>query len=168
MDGLPVSAVRGISLCESFPLNAGYCSGCRPCQRPGPLGQAGQAAAIAHWPADAVVDDLQDNHPIPTPEEALEPYLAAARLTNPRVRFVGVALNTSGLSEAAAGRVLKVTAESLKLPCVDPIRTGVDPVVGAPGVARAAPLARVVRAGRVCPFAVGSHASTLDLGRARE
>jgi uncharacterized NAD-dependent epimerase/dehydratase family protein len=69
--------------------------------------------------------------PVLSPQFALEPYLAAARLTNPRVRFVGVALNTSGLGEVEAARTLKETSESLKLPCVDPIRTGVDPIIAA-------------------------------------
>ena len=66
-----------------------------------------------------------------SPDRALEPYLAAARLTNPRVRFVGVALNTSGLSETEAIRILKETSDSLNLPCVDPIRTGVEPIIAA-------------------------------------
>ena len=61
----------------------------------------------------------------------MEPYLSAARLTNPKVRFVGASLNTSSLSEAEADRILKSTAQSLGLPCIDPIRTGVAPIVAA-------------------------------------
>lgn len=69
--------------------------------------------------------------PVITVEKAIEPYLSAARLTNPAVRFVGVALNTSSLSAEEARRVLDEAAHSLGLPCVDPIRTGVDPIVSA-------------------------------------
>jgi uncharacterized NAD-dependent epimerase/dehydratase family protein len=65
------------------------------------------------------------------PDQAIEPYLAAARLTNPRVRFVGVSLNTSAMSDTDAANVLRSTAQLLGLPCVDPIRTGVEPIVAA-------------------------------------
>lgn len=68
---------------------------------------------------------------IPSLEEALDTYLRAARLTNRRARFVGIALNTSKLSAAAAATELAATAERLGLPCVDPIRTGVGPIVDA-------------------------------------
>lgn len=64
-------------------------------------------------------------------EEAIPAYLAAARLTNPRVRFVGIALNTSSVSAADAEEILSLTAETLRLPCVDPIRIGVDRIVSA-------------------------------------
>jgi uncharacterized NAD-dependent epimerase/dehydratase family protein len=69
--------------------------------------------------------------PVVSPEVALPPYLSAARLTNPQVRFVGISLNTSSLSPAEAEKILKSTAQSSGLPCVDPIRTGVDPIVAA-------------------------------------
>jgi uncharacterized NAD-dependent epimerase/dehydratase family protein len=69
--------------------------------------------------------------PVIPPEHALAPYLAAARLTNPKARFVGVSLNTSGMSEAEAKVTLRNTAQSMGLPCVDPIRTGVEPIVAA-------------------------------------
>jgi uncharacterized NAD-dependent epimerase/dehydratase family protein len=59
----------------------------------------------------------------------MPPYLSAARLTNPAVAFVGVSLNTSEMSEAEAEESLKKTSQSLGLPCVDPIRTGVDAIV---------------------------------------
>jgi uncharacterized NAD-dependent epimerase/dehydratase family protein len=62
---------------------------------------------------------------------ALEAYVSAARLTNPEVRFVGISLNTSTMNQAEAERILRNTSESLGLPCVDPIRTGVEPIVNA-------------------------------------
>ncbi len=64
--------------------------------------------------------------PVPSLEQAIPLYLSAARLTNPSVRFVGASLNTSTMGEAAARDVLQRTSQSLGLPCVDPIRTGVD------------------------------------------
>jgi len=68
---------------------------------------------------------------IPPLDEALDTYLRAARLTNPRARFVGIALNTSKLSATDSATKLATTAESLGLPCVDPIRTGVAAIVDA-------------------------------------
>ena len=67
--------------------------------------------------------------PIVPLAKAIEPYIAAARLTNPKVRFVGAAINTAALSADEAIAYLKMTADQLRLPCVDPIRTGVGLIV---------------------------------------
>lgn len=69
--------------------------------------------------------------PVVSLEQAIPAYLSAARLTNPRARFVGIALNTSSISAAEAEAVLRSTGDRLGLPCVDPIRTGVYPIVDA-------------------------------------
>jgi uncharacterized NAD-dependent epimerase/dehydratase family protein len=67
--------------------------------------------------------------PVVPLERAMERFIAAAQLTSPKVRFVGLALNTSSLSAGAAEEALSMTAERIGLPCVDPIRTGVEPIV---------------------------------------
>ena len=67
--------------------------------------------------------------PVVSLEDALPAYLAGAQLTNPSVRFVGIALNTSSVSAEEANDLLGRIGEQLKLPCVDPIRTGVDSIV---------------------------------------
>ena len=67
--------------------------------------------------------------PLVSPDEAIPAYLAAARVTNPEARFVGVSLNTADLGAAEAERVLRETSERLDLPCVDPMRTGVGYIV---------------------------------------
>jgi len=67
--------------------------------------------------------------PVRSLEEAIPAYLAAASLTNPGVRFVGISLNTSSLTQADADALLRDTAQSHGLPCVDPIRTGVAPII---------------------------------------
>jgi uncharacterized NAD-dependent epimerase/dehydratase family protein len=69
--------------------------------------------------------------PIVSLDQAISSYLDAARLTNPDVRFAGVALNTSSMNAEAAEEILSSTSRLLDLPCVDPIRTGVDPIVAA-------------------------------------
>lgn len=66
---------------------------------------------------------------IPTYEACFEAYLAAARLTNPAARFAGVCLNTSQLDAASAARATAEVATRVSLPCCDPIRNGVAPIV---------------------------------------
>ena len=51
--------------------------------------------------------------------------LAAAKLTNPKAKFVGASINTKGLDEAAAKDYLAKVEREIGLPTVDPIRTGV-------------------------------------------
>ncbi|MDA0656891.1 MAG: DUF1611 domain-containing protein [Proteobacteria bacterium] len=53
----------------------------------------------------------------------------AARLTNPSVKTIGVAINTSKLSEKECDRELKAATEETGLPAVDPVRNGVDAIV---------------------------------------
>lgn len=67
--------------------------------------------------------------PMPPLRETLEANLAAARLTNPAVVAVGVALNTSRLSAEAADRVCAQTEDLLGLPAQDPVRHGVARIV---------------------------------------
>ena len=70
-----------------------------------------------------------DGYAIPSYEACFEAYLAAARLTNPVVRFAGVSLNTASLDEASAARAIEETAARVALPCCDPIRHGVATIV---------------------------------------
>lgn len=67
--------------------------------------------------------------PVVSPEQAMPMYLSVARLTNPDARFLGIALNTSSLSPSEADDILSRTTKRLGVPCVDPIRTGVDMIV---------------------------------------
>ena len=66
---------------------------------------------------------------LPELAECLEANLAAARLTSPDVRAVGISLNTSGMEAEAGRRLCAVTADRLGLPCTDPIAFGVDPIL---------------------------------------
>jgi uncharacterized NAD-dependent epimerase/dehydratase family protein len=93
-------------------------------------GSQPDALVLCHDPTRASLNAFP-HVPIVPPGEAIPLYLAAARLTNPAVRFIGAALNTSGLGAHEAERVLRETSEALHLPCVDPIRTGVAPLVDA-------------------------------------
>lgn len=61
---------------------------------------------------------------LPTVEEVISQTLALGRLTNPSIRCVGVSLNTSGLSELEADRLVAAESDRLGLPVADPVRGG--------------------------------------------
>jgi uncharacterized NAD-dependent epimerase/dehydratase family protein len=91
-------------------------------------GSQPDALVLCHHPTRKTLTGFP-HMPVVDPKRAIEPYLAAARLTNPSVRFVGASLDTSSLSDSEARDVLEDTSQCLHLPCVDPIRTGVEPIV---------------------------------------
>lgn len=66
---------------------------------------------------------------LPELERCLQANLAAARLTNPDVQAVGVALNTSGLPDDKARATCIEVGELLGLPCQDPVTMGVETIV---------------------------------------
>jgi len=70
-----------------------------------------------------------DSFPIPAYDRCFEAYLAAARLTNPEVRFAGVGLNTSHLGAKEAARALAQLEAQFGMPCADPIRGGVAAII---------------------------------------
>jgi uncharacterized NAD-dependent epimerase/dehydratase family protein len=70
---------------------------------------------------------------LPSLEDCIEANLVAARLTNPEVRLLGFSLNTSLLDASAASRALREVEARFGLPAVDPLRTGVGPLVDAIG-----------------------------------
>ena len=67
--------------------------------------------------------------PLPDLVECLEANLAAARLTSPDVRAVGICLNTSAMDAQAARALCDATADRLGLPCTDPVALGVDSII---------------------------------------
>jgi uncharacterized NAD-dependent epimerase/dehydratase family protein len=66
---------------------------------------------------------------LPSLADCIEANLQAARLTNPEVRFVGIAMDTSRLSADQRKATLAAAEAELGLPCVDPVATGVGPIV---------------------------------------
>ncbi|MCE3289790.1 MAG: nuclear protein [Caulobacter sp.] len=68
-------------------------------------------------------------HPVPDLALCLERNLEAARLTNPHVVAVGVALNTSAMEAQAALDLCVEISERLGLPCQDPVAHGTNLIV---------------------------------------
>ncbi|MGE4221019.1 MAG: N-acetyltransferase DgcN [Alphaproteobacteria bacterium] len=69
--------------------------------------------------------------PIHSLRDTMAASVAAARLTNKDCRCVGVAINTSRMSEAEARDELARASDETGLPAVDPVRMGVAPIVDA-------------------------------------
>jgi uncharacterized NAD-dependent epimerase/dehydratase family protein len=66
---------------------------------------------------------------LPSLSECIAANVSAGRLTNPDVRCIGVAVNTRALSPPDAGRYLAELQDTLGLPCVDPLTTGVAALI---------------------------------------
>jgi uncharacterized NAD-dependent epimerase/dehydratase family protein len=66
---------------------------------------------------------------LPGIAECLEANLQVARLTNPKVRAVGIALNTSAMPEDEARALCTRTSDEMGLPCSDPFRFGADAIL---------------------------------------
>lgn len=86
------------------------------------------ALVLCHEPGRPHMRGLK-HCPLPDLGTALEANLSAARLTNPDVRAVGVALNTSRFDNAEAERLCRETEDQLGLPTQDPVREGVSRIV---------------------------------------
>jgi uncharacterized NAD-dependent epimerase/dehydratase family protein len=66
---------------------------------------------------------------LPEIGECIELNERCARLTNAGARVVGLACNTSSLSDVAAASAMRELEDRHHLPCVDPVRTGVGRIV---------------------------------------
>jgi len=86
------------------------------------------AIVLCHEPSRSHMRGLP-GWPLPSLSACLDANLAAARLTNEAVFCAGVAVNTSQLDADGAARFLEETSAALGLPCVDPMVSGVAPIV---------------------------------------
>lgn len=93
-------------------------------------GAQADALVLCHEAGRTYIDDDEAaGFPLPSLEEAITANLAAARLTNPDVSVVGLALNTSNIDEAVAQALLQELSAKHGVPAVDPVRTGVAAIV---------------------------------------
>ena len=86
------------------------------------------ALVLCHEPTRTHMRGLPD-FPLPGLTECMDATLRVAGLTNPDAKFVGVAVDTSRLSEQEAGEYLRRTEQELGLVTVDPVRNGVARIV---------------------------------------
>ncbi|MFV0449615.1 MAG: N-acetyltransferase DgcN [Vibrio sp.] len=91
-------------------------------------GSQADALVLCHEPTRVHMRGLPD-YPLPGLKECMEANIATARLTNPEVKFVGVSINTSALSESDAMTYMDKVESDIGLPVVDPFRQGVARIV---------------------------------------
>ncbi|WP_165313562.1 N-acetyltransferase DgcN [Vibrio ziniensis] len=91
-------------------------------------GSQADALVLCHEPTRAHMRGLPD-YQLPGLKECMAANIATARLTNPAVKFVGVSINTSGLSESDAMAYMDKVESEIGLPVVDPFRQGVARIV---------------------------------------
>jgi uncharacterized NAD-dependent epimerase/dehydratase family protein len=93
-------------------------------------GSQPDALVLCHEPTRTNMRNLP-HAPLPDIQACIDLNVAHGKLTNPDCRMVAVAVNTSELDEAAAAACLEDLRQKTGLPCVDPIRGGVGPIVDA-------------------------------------
>jgi len=91
-------------------------------------GSQPDALVLCHEPTRTHMRGLP-HAPLPDLPTCIDTHERSAWLTNPDCRVVGVSVNTSALSADDASRYLQNLQDELSLPCVDPIRVGVGPIV---------------------------------------
>jgi len=87
-----------------------------------------EVLVMCHEPGRAHMRGVP-GRPLPDLADCLERNLEAARLTSPDVRAVGICLNTSAMDPETAQRLCAVIEAQMGLPCTDPVRFGVEPVI---------------------------------------
>jgi uncharacterized NAD-dependent epimerase/dehydratase family protein len=85
------------------------------------------AFVVCHEPTRKTMRGV--SHPLPSIQDVIDRTIVEGKLTNPAIQCVGIAINTEHLAEDAAHAYLAETGKAHGLPCVDPIRTGVAPIV---------------------------------------
>ncbi|PZQ46696.1 MAG: DUF1611 domain-containing protein [Rhodovulum sulfidophilum] len=88
------------------------------------------ALVLCHEPTRPHMRGLPE-YQLPSLEALRDLALAMARIVNPEVHVAGISINTAGLGEAEAEAYLAEVAARMGLPTVDPLRTGVGPLVDA-------------------------------------
>lgn len=91
-------------------------------------GAQADALVLCHEPTRTHMRGLT-HQPLPKIAACMETNLAAAKLTNPEARFVGLAVNTSALERDAAERLLDDYSSEFGLPAVDPIAGDANPLI---------------------------------------
>ena len=90
-------------------------------------GSQPDAIVLCHDPSRTTIEDYP-HIPLPNLREAIRRYVEAAQLTNPAVRCVGVAINSSSLDDAAWTHYRQGVAGELGLPVCDPMLGGVEAI----------------------------------------
>jgi uncharacterized NAD-dependent epimerase/dehydratase family protein len=93
-------------------------------------GSQPDAIVLCHAPERLTIEEYPD-YPIPPLAVVIDAYLRAGRLTNRRIRCIGLSINSSEMVEDAWLAYRTRLGSELCLPVCDPMRDGVEPLVDA-------------------------------------
>ncbi len=93
-------------------------------------GSQPDAMVLCHAMGRAAIDEYED-YPVPDLRECVTQYERAARVTKRVSSIVGISLNTQGLSDDEALSACRDASTLTGLPCVDPMRHALDPIIDA-------------------------------------
>lgn len=91
-------------------------------------GSQPDALVICHDPLRRTLHSHPD-YPIVALGAVISRTIEAARLTNPAARAVGVSINSSQIAPGAAQALMRELESEYGLPCFDPLRSSLDPLV---------------------------------------
>ena len=91
-------------------------------------GSQPDALVMCHEPTRTHMRGLP-HYKLPSLQHCIDTNIAMARLTNPEARCVGISVNTSALDASAAESFLRQTEDAFGMPCVDPVRGSIAPIV---------------------------------------
>ena len=94
-------------------------------------GSQPDAVVLCHDAERSEILGLEGYYPVPPIHEVIDIVLAAARVTNPGCRCVGISVNTSRMTDAERDNYLADLERQAGLPCVDPIAIGVSRIADA-------------------------------------
>ncbi len=90
-------------------------------------GSQPDAFVVCHEPTRPTMRAV--SHPLPSIQAVIDLTVRCGALTNPCIRPVGIAVNTSALEERAARDYLRRMEDDHMLPATDPMRFGVGDIV---------------------------------------
>jgi uncharacterized NAD-dependent epimerase/dehydratase family protein len=92
------------------------------------VGSQPDAFVVCHDPLRTTISGWPD-FALPSIADLIDRTVIIGRLTNPSIRCVGIALNTSKLPQVDRAAVLGRYAAESALPCVDPLIDGTGPII---------------------------------------
>lgn len=91
-------------------------------------GSQPDAIVVCHDATRMTIDEYE-GYRTPGIPECIRRNIELGALTNPRIRCVGVSLNTSGLATSLRAKFLRALNDETGLPCADPLIDGVGPII---------------------------------------
>ena len=91
-------------------------------------GSQPDAFVVCHEAGRTMVEAFPD-FPLPTIAELIELTIANGKLANPDIRCVGISVNTSAMNDEERAAYLDKLSAEHGLPAVDPVASGVGPLV---------------------------------------